>query len=85
MALDRHDEYRLAWDALRAAVLESGGRAWIFRGAHHQDQFLEFVEWRDAADGPAVPDLDRVSAARRALDVGFGSGLADEWEEAPPL
>jgi hypothetical protein len=80
--LDRHDEYLAAWASVREAVTDSGGRAWIFRGSEHQDQFLEFVEWRDDRE-PQLPDVERVAEARQSMDDSFGAGHSDEWEEPP--
>jgi hypothetical protein len=82
--LDRHDEYLAAWADVRAAVTDSGGQAWIFRGSQHQDQFLEFVEWHDS-QGENLPDVESVAAARQQMDDSFGHGHSDEWEEPPVL
>jgi hypothetical protein len=83
--LDRHDEYMAAWANVRTAVTHSGGRAWIFRGSEHQDQFLEFVEWHGADAAPALPEIDQVAQARQSVDEIFGAGHSDEWEEPPAL
>lgn len=80
--LDRLDEYVDGWNALRAAAEAAGGRAWMFRGAAHQDHFIEFLEWRDAGEGP-LPERDAVREAIVNLDSAFGAGQTDEWEELP--
>lgn len=80
VALDRSDDYLIAWEDVRAAVEAVGGRAWIFRGAAHEDQFIEFVEW---SDGSAVPhETDAVAAARTSLDAFALAGATEEWEDA---
>lgn len=77
--LDRADEYLSAWDAVRQSVEDSGGHAWIFRGAAHEDQFMEFIEWKD---GSAPPHDDAaVDAARAQLDAFATPGATDEWED----
>lgn len=83
LPLDRLDEYLRGWSVLLAAVEAAGGRAWMFRGAAHQDHFIEFLEWRDDDGGDPLPERADVLDARRNLDDGFGAGHADEWEEAP--
>lgn len=80
--LDRQDEYLTAWNAVRAAAERADGRAWMFRGAAHQDHFIEFLEWRDGADAP-LPERSDVFAALRNLADRFGGGHVDEWEEVP--
>ncbi|MGH7505874.1 MAG: hypothetical protein ACRELX_09495 [Longimicrobiales bacterium] len=79
--LDRFDDYLAGWERLRAAATDAGGRAWMFRGSAHQDHFIEFLEWEDAA--PALPERALVADASRALDESFGAGHTDEWEEVP--
>jgi hypothetical protein len=79
VALDMADEYLLAWAAVRRAVEGAGGRAWAFRGATHEDQFLEFIEWDDA--GPSPLDGEGIAdgvAQLAAFGVAAGAG---EWEE----
>lgn len=79
--LDRGEDYLLAWAAARQAVEAAGGRAWIFRGADNEDQFMEFVEWND----DALPSLmleDRVAAALTELDAFGAPAATGEWEEA---
>jgi hypothetical protein len=80
MALDIADDYLLAWARLRSVVENAGGHAWIFRGAEHEDQFLEFIEWDDAKADPLMDD--GVNAARVALDSYAAALGSDEWEEA---
>ena len=80
--LDRLEEYLAAWNALRAAAEAAGGRAWMFRGAAHQDHFIEFLEWRDDGGEP-LPDRTDVLTARNDLDDAFGAGNTGEWEEVP--
>lgn len=80
VALDRADEYLDAWETVRLAVERAGGRAWIFRGAAHEDQFMEFIEWSDDA---AAPHEDATVAATRAqLDAFAVAGVTEEWEDA---
>jgi hypothetical protein len=80
VALDRSDDYIAAWDDVRSAVDAAGGRAWIFRGAAHEDQFIEFIEW---SDGSAPPhDDDDVVRARARLDTFAAPGITEEWEDA---
>jgi hypothetical protein len=80
VALDRVDEYLFAWLAAGAAAGRAGARAWLFRGSDHEDQFMEFVEWDDAASDPLADD--DVAAALAQL-AAFGAVIAsDEWEEA---
>lgn len=79
VALDRADDYLIAWESVRLAVERAGGRAWIFRGAAHEDQFMEFMEWSDDA---AAPDEDDTVAATRArLDAFAAAGVSEEWED----
>jgi len=75
------DEYIAGWRRLEATFTAAGGHAWLFRAANRQDQFLEFLEARDLATLLEHPD---VAAALEALDVSFGEGVYDEWEEVEP-
>jgi hypothetical protein len=77
--LDRLDDYLVGWSRLREAAAAQGGRAWMFRGAAHQDQFIEFLEWSD--EGEPLPERPGVVDARRALGESFSAGQVDEWEE----
>lgn len=78
--LDRAEEYVAAWSEVRAAAEARGARAWLFRGADHEDHFLEFVEWSDAVS--ALMDDPAVADARAALeDYGAGAGTTEEWED----
>lgn len=77
--LDRSDEYLSAWQLVRTAVQSAGGHAWIFRGAAHEDQFIEFIEW---SSEDALHESDPVAHARRALDVYATAGPTEEWEAA---
>jgi hypothetical protein len=79
VALDRADDYLLAWETVRLAAERAGGRAWIFRGAAHEDQFMEFMEWSDDAASPHTNDT--VAATRSELDA-FAAGVTEEWEDA---
>lgn len=72
------DEYLAAWDRLQAAFIGAGGRAWIFRAADRQDQFLEFLEARDLAE---ILELPEIVMALEALEAILGEGLLEEWEE----
>jgi hypothetical protein len=78
--LDRLDDYMSGWQQVRGAAEDAGARAWLFRGAAHQDQFAEFIEWQD--DAVVVPEAAAVADARLRLDETFGSGHVVEWEEA---
>lgn len=78
--LDRADEYLSAWRTVRTAVEHAGGRAWIFRGAGHEDQFVEFIEWADGSVPPADDDI--VAAAAAHLDVFAAPRTVEDWEEA---
>lgn len=77
--LDQAEEYLAAWEGVRRAVDDAGGRAWIFRGAAHEDQFIEFIEWSNGA--PALHERDDVAAARSGLDVYAAAGMTEEWED----
>lgn len=77
--LDQSDEYLVAWEAVRRAVEETGGRAWIFRGSAHEDQFIEFMEW---TGGSPVHEVEAVAAARAQLDGFAAAGAVEEWEDA---
>jgi hypothetical protein len=72
------DEYLAGWKRLQGAFTRAGGRAWIFRAASRQDQFLEFLEARDLAALLADPEI---ATALEALEVVFGEGSFEEWEE----
>jgi hypothetical protein len=72
------DEYLAGWSRLQTAFTGAGGRAWIFRAASRQDQFLEFLEARNLA---AILEEPEIEAALEALAVVFGEGVAEEWEE----
>jgi hypothetical protein len=78
--LDRLDGYSAAWLALRDAVVAAGGRAWLFRGAGHDDRFMEFVEW-DAAAGEPL-DAPEVRSAIARLGTFAPTADTAEWEEA---
>jgi hypothetical protein len=77
VALDRVDEYMVAWHALRAVASLVGAKAWLFRGAGHEDHFIEFLEWTsgELLDDPAIAD------ALAALDA-YAHGTVEEWEQA---
>ena len=79
VALDHSDEYLAAWSRLQRAVAAASGRAWLFRGAGHEDQFLEFIEWAD----PAAPLADdAVNTKLSELDDFARPTHIEEWEEA---
>lgn len=78
--LDRSDEYMETWQLVARAAEALPGRAWLFRRAGHDDQYVEFIEWQD---DPAAGDVEILLAVRRELD-GVGSGHTDELEEAQP-
>ena len=78
--LDQADEYLAAWERVRSAVGQAGGHAWIFRGAAHEDQFIEFIEWTNGS--PALHEQDDVAAARAELDTYAAAGMTEEWEDA---
>jgi hypothetical protein len=77
--LDIADDYLLAWAMVRRSVQDAGGRAWLFRGAAHEDQFMEFIEWSDESLASVVDD-EAVAAAVAQLDA-FGHAKSDDWEE----
>lgn len=77
--LDRSDEYLDAWAAVQRAVESAGGRAWIFRGAAHEDQFIEFIEW---SSDDVLYESPAVAAARAHLASYAVAGLTEEWEDA---
>ena len=79
VALDRSDEYLDAWAAVRSAVEAAGGHAWIFRGAAHEDQFIEFIEW---SSDNTLHESDPVARARALLDTYAVPGATEEWEAA---
>jgi hypothetical protein len=74
--LDRADDYLAAWTSARREVETLGARAWVFRRAGHDDQFIEFIEW----SGESAPhESAEVETARSALDA-FAPGTTYEWE-----
>jgi orotate phosphoribosyltransferase len=74
--LDRFEDYDEAWERLRDAASQSGGRAWRFRASELEDQFLEFLEWSGALD------LESTSTElRQDLDV-LAKGTTELWMEA---
>jgi hypothetical protein len=79
LPLDRSDDYLVAWDSVQRAVAGTGGHAWLFRGAAHEDQFLEFIEW----SGDAAPPHEdaTVAEARTRLDVFAAATATEEWED----
>jgi hypothetical protein len=79
VALDRSDDYLDAWKDVLGAVAAAGGRAWLFRGAGHEDQFIEFIEWSDDAGDPL--DSDDAEAAFAHLASFAPARQSDEWEE----
>lgn len=72
------DEYLAGWRRLQAAFTNAGGHAWIFRASNREDQFLEFLESRDLT---ALLEEPEIAAALEALDIIFGEGAFEEWEE----
>ena len=78
--LDRADDYLVAWETVRLAVQRTGGQAWIFRGAAHEDQFMEFIEWSDETTAPTEDGT--VAATRTQLDAFAVPGATEEWEDA---
>src|SRR5690625_6156844 len=72
------DDYLAGWRRLYLAVNEAGGRATIFRASEREDQFLEFLESDDLI---RLLEDPRVAAALEALDISFGEGTREEWEE----
>ncbi|MGH7554291.1 MAG: hypothetical protein ACREMQ_14890 [Longimicrobiales bacterium] len=83
--LDQLEDYLADWNRVRAAAEAVGGRAWLFRGAGHEDHFIEFIEWGDDPEIMPVPEFDDVASARLHLDHAYGKGHADDWEEAPTV
>lgn len=78
--LDVADTYLDAWAQLRQQVEAAGGRAWLYRGAGHEDRFIEFIEWQD--DIAAPMSSEAVAAAAAELDAFATAAAVDEWEEA---
>ena len=78
--LDRADEYADAWQLVVRAAAALPGRAWLFRRAGHDDQYVEFIEWQDE---PSFADAEVILALLRELDA-YGNGHTDELEEALP-
>lgn len=76
-----HEDYIAGWSRLEAAFTAAGGHAWLFRATNRQDLFLEFLEARDLATLLEHPE---VAAALEALEVSFGEGVYEEWEEVKP-
>jgi hypothetical protein len=77
--LDVADDYLIAWAYLRSQVEAAGGRAWIFRGAGHEDRFIEFIEWDDTTARPL--EVDAVNDARAQLERFAPASSPEEWEE----
>jgi len=80
-----HDRaaYFAGWRNVRDAVTERGGHAWIFAGADDPDRFIEFIEWKQGDDGPALIDEAAVRSTRSDLDR-CGSATEQLWKEAEP-
>lgn len=78
--LEHVDEYLMSWLSAQRAVQAVVGRAWLFRGADHEDQFLEFVEWSDTATSPLQDAA--VLAAFAQLEAYAPATHIEEWEEA---
>ncbi len=76
------DAYATAWVRLRDAVLAAGGRAWRFHKPQNPLHHLEFIEWKQSAHEPDVPDRPEVSAACAALDAHFPPASLETWEES---
>ncbi len=72
--------YDSAWRELETAVTGTGGHAWRFRSAEDADLYIEFLEFRAAADPRSRSD---VRSALRALD-SLAPGPAEEWVDATP-
>ena len=77
----RHGIYG-EWAArVRDGVIGWGGRAWRFRSADEPARHIEFIEWKQGADGSSPVDTDDFAAVLRELD-GAGSVISrEEWEE----
>jgi hypothetical protein len=71
--------YRSAWQSLHELAQTRDARAWLFRDAWNPDRYIEFIEWKQATEGPLelAPEL---AAAHRALDQ-FGVGNTEQWLE----
>jgi hypothetical protein len=80
VALDRVEDYLLAWLALQRAAHGVGARAWLFRGATHEDQFMEFLEWQDGGTEPL--ETESIRDALEQLGAFGTAAASDEWEEA---
>lgn len=78
--LDRSEEYADGWQQVVQVAAALPGRAWLFRRAGHDDQYVEFIEWQG---DPGAAEVEILLAVRRELD-GLGVGHTDELEEALP-
>jgi hypothetical protein len=77
VGLPATEAYLRTWAAVRRAVEDGGGRAWVFRHAEDEGSWLEFVEWQGEAD---LPERLEVHQARHDLE-GFGMGETELWRE----
>lgn len=74
------DRYLATWQRLRDAVIDRGGRAWIFAGFDDSSRFIEFIEWQQTDVGVGFIDDDVVNTARSELEH-FGAGAQQQWKE----
>lgn len=77
---DRLTAYHTAWTRLRDAVIEEGGKAWLFHASDRPEMHLEFLESRRLSE---IAERDDVASAIQALDRDFGPGVIERWEDAP--
>jgi hypothetical protein len=74
------DGYQQAWQRVSERMQTLGGRAWMFRSADEPDRHIEFLEWKQSADGAnMIADAELEDALNR-LD-GFGTGRTETWVE----
>lgn len=75
------EDYLVGWHRLQTVFTAAGGHAWLFRSAHREDQFLEFLEGRSLS---SLLERPEVAEALEELDLRFGEGSYDEWDEVRP-
>ena len=84
IAEGRAADYDRTWARLGVAVEHAGGRAWRFRSPQAAGRHIEFIEWTQAPEAPALTQRIPVQTAMSALDRNFGTGSREIWEEAQP-
>lgn len=74
------DDYRTAWARLRDAIVEAGGKAWLFHAAGHAEDHLEFLESRELG---RILANEAISTMLQQLENEFGPGTVELWNDAP--